>query len=154
MKKEKLSYWIPFIIINLIIFYFSSRTGAESNSQSDPLVFAISSKLNILSPEIVHIITLLVRKTGHFIEFLILGATCFIGVYYSFKESLKYKEIISFFISYLCAVFDEIHQLFVPGRSGQLIDTLIDGLGIISGIILISLFFKFIKFLRTKKRLN
>ena len=31
---------------------------------------------------------------------------------------------------------DEIHQLFVPGRSGEIRDVCIDSLGVITGIII------------------
>lgn len=36
---------------------------------------------------------------------------------------------------YLYGITDEIHQLFVPGRSGQVKDVIIDGAGSIVGIL-------------------
>ena len=36
----------------------------------------------------------------------------------------------------LYAASDEIHQLFVPGRSGQLRDVLLDSAGVAAGILL------------------
>jgi VanZ family protein len=41
-----------------------------------------------------------------------------------------------FFTGVLYAVSDEIHQLFVPGRAGQIRDVLIDACGVFVGIII------------------
>ena len=48
-------------------------------------------------------------------------------------------------ILYSCS--DEIHQLFIPGRSGEIRDVLIDTLGGFNGSIFYKLYFK----LRRKK---
>ena len=45
-------------------------------------------------------------------------------------------------VGFLYAVSDEVHQIFVPGRAGQLRDVLIDTTGVLLGIFLCSLFFK------------
>ena len=39
----------------------------------------------------------------------------------------------------LYAASDEFHQLFVPGRSGQITDVLIDSGGLLAGILLVVL---------------
>lgn len=48
----------------------------------------------------------------------------------------------SLIIGVTYAASDEMHQLFVPGRSGKLADILIDSLGIITGIIFFLLIIK------------
>ena len=50
------------------------------------------------------------------------------------------------------AISDEIHQLFVPGRSGQVRDVLIDSAGSLLGIIIVMAFEKLlIKFNKKHK---
>ena len=47
--------------------------------------------------------------------------------------------IIAFLIGTVYAASDELHQLFVPGRSGELTDTMLDGLGVLLGVLLLSI---------------
>ena len=51
------------------------------------------------------------------------------------------KIYLAYIFSILYACLDEIHQLFVSGRSGQIMDVFIDSMGIIIGILLV----KFVK---------
>ena len=59
----------------------------------------------------------------------------------SLKNSFFYrsKAWIALAVSVVYATTDEIHQLFVPGRSGEVRDVLIDSLGALIGILIISL---------------
>lgn len=50
---------------------------------------------------------------------------------------------------YACT--DEIHQLFVPGRSGQFRDVMIDSLGAFIGILILSIFLMIINHLKKRK---
>ena len=52
-------------------------------------------------------------------------------------NSVKYPLAMSIFLSFLYAITDEIHQIFVPGRSAQFRDVLIDTLGASFGCLLI-----------------
>lgn len=47
-------------------------------------------------------------------------------------------------IGIICASFDEIHQLFIEGRSGQVIDVCIDTIGIALGICSFMLLYKIV----------
>lgn len=80
--------------------------------------------------------THIVRKTAHFTIYLILGLL----VSTLLKEyNLKTKQIIiySILICMTYAISDEIHQIFVIGRSGELKDVLIDTCGSTVGILII-----------------
>ena len=57
---------------------------------------------------------------------------------------------ISFSLGLIYAISDEIHQSFIPGRSAQVTDVLIDTSGVIFGIVLVLLIYTLIK----KKRLK
>ena len=40
---------------------------------------------------------------------------------------------------------DEVHQLFVPGRSGQISDVILDSAGALAGVLVLSVVRKLIK---------
>ena len=90
-----------------------------------------------------------VRKCAHLTEYAVLGAllaataasyTALQGIlqgHGSASASRTMKPLVlPFIIGVLYAVSDEIHQLFVPGRAGQLRDVLIDSAGILIGMCL------------------
>ena len=51
--------------------------------------------------------------------------------------NVKHIYFISFIICFLYASSDEFHQLFVPGRSGQVTDIFIDLIGVVLGLLLV-----------------
>jgi VanZ family protein len=79
-----------------------------------------------------------VRKSAHFIEYMILGILFF----NSFFDGIKMKTVT--FTAFLCglgySITDELHQIFVPGRTAKIMDVLIDSTGVASGLLLICLF--------------
>ena len=124
MKKFIL---ISMVLLCLIlIFYFSS----ENNYESMDTTIKVSRVINIEEGNLS-----ILRKYGHFIEFFVLEIlllsmfSCFIKV--DFKI-----YIISLIFCLLYAFSDEIHQLYVIGRSAQVMDVCIDFCGSIIGSIL------------------
>lgn len=85
-----------------------------------------------------------VRKAAHATEYAILGLLLFATLYpldHRDAELIKRSRTgASFTLGALYAASDEIHQLFVPGRSGQFTDVLIDSGGVLAGILLALLF--------------
>lgn len=87
--------------------------------------------------------TFIVRKSAHFLEYCLLGASVFsvISVFSPRKSLFGY--LLSGFLSWLggsfYAVTDEIHQRFVSGRSGELRDVFIDAAGVCAGILIFML---------------
>ena len=61
-----------------------------------------------------------VKKAGHFIGYAALGALAFVA-------TGRIKPTIAIVV--LHAIGDEYHQTFVPGRSGDIFDVLIDWAG-------------------------
>ena len=80
-----------------------------------------------------------VRKTSHAMEYALL-CILFLLTFHSFGVQAGR----SFGLALLCtigyAVTDEVHQLFVPGRSGMIRDVFIDSIGGIIGISIISIY--------------
>ena len=76
-----------------------------------------------------------VRKSAHACEYAALSVLFFVNYK---KKSRKIKQIVgmSALSTALYAVTDEIHQLFVPGRSGQITDVILDSCGGLIGAVL------------------
>ena len=125
------------IIWMTLIFTMSSFNSNDSSNQSSFIVTIISNIININNLEILSII---IRKLAHFTEYLILGI-----LMHNLTNIYNKNMHISMIICILYAISDEIHQLFVPGRSFQIIDIGIDCFGSIIGIYIFYLINKHIK---------
>lgn len=113
----------------ILIFIMSSFNSTESINQSNFIVDIIT---NIFNTTNINLLSLIIRKLAHFTEYFILGI-----LIYNLIHSYNKKIYIGIIICVIYAISDEIHQLFVPGRSCQLLDILIDSMGSIVGIYLL-----------------
>ena len=77
----------------------------------------------------------LVRKAAHFTEYAILGVLAR-GLFGSLHAERGVRPLPAGLLVAFVPVVDECIQLFVPGRSGQLTDVLIDLSGVIVGALL------------------
>ena len=137
MNNKKLLWLFPVSWMG-IIFYFSHQPAKESTQMSEwftNIVEAIANILNISSSDID--LSLLVRKGAHLTEFAILGLLLLIALYFT-REKLLSSSNIAFAIGATYGVFDELHQLFIPGRSCQISDMLIDASGVLLAVMLCS----------------
>lgn len=121
--------WYPAILMMIIIFIFSSFASTESDRQSGLVV----NVLTLIFPDAkdLEFTVKLVRKTAHFTEYALLG---FLSAR-AFGLS-NHHPLHSIWLSALYATSDEIHQYFVPGRSMQFTDILIDSAGATFGALL------------------
>ena len=138
MKHKKLSI-ILLLVWMILIFVMSSFDVNESSNQSGFIANLIASIFKINN---VKLLVLFIRKMAHFFEYFVLGILM-LKVIISYN---KY-EYLAYIFSILYAISDEVHQLFVSGRSCQLMDILIDIIGSILGIIIFKYFINW-------KRLN
>ena len=124
-----------------IIFSFSSDNGDDSTKKSDSFILSIvevfyNRDLSASEEEkwTTYLVTP-VRKGAHFFVYLVLGILIcnFLLEYIEISRKLK---LISIFSSFIYACSDEIHQLMVPGRSGQVSDVVLDTFGASIGIII------------------
>ena len=139
------------------IFSMSCENAEESSNTSGQTIKVVLSTVPEFEkqPEevkvnIIEELQFIVRKSAHFIGYMILGilASCLI-LYYG---NINKKYLLAFLICVIYAISDEIHQLFVPGRAGQVRDVLIDSAGSLLGIIIVMAFVKIlIKFNKKHK---
>ena len=135
---------IVLIIINcVVIFNFSADQSEESNEKSGKVVEAIvenSPKTKNLSKKEKEkkkeeIVTP-VRKTAHFSVYTCLGALIY-SLCRTFEGKNWKKVLISIGLAFLYACSDEVHQVFVSGRSGEIRDVCIDSLGAGFGVCIV-----------------
>jgi VanZ family protein len=83
-------------------------------------------------------VNVVIRKCAHFTEYTILGfvITMLFFQYPRLNKLGGKMLIISILFCMLYAVTDEVHQLFVSGRSGKVLDVLIDTSGSAFGSVL------------------
>ena len=77
------------------------------------------------------------RKTAHAMEYAVLGLLT-AGAYIRRGTSIRKGILVPWGIAALYAASDEFHQLFVPGRSGQVSDVVLDSAGVLAGVLLLA----------------
>lgn len=147
-QNKKLFHSILVIIWMFVIFNFSSQNGPKSTNTSDvvtSMVVNVTTSVtnkNVSREEVkkrVEDSTFLVRKMAHFTEYLILGILV-LQLLSDYTKINKRMLIVSLIICYLYAVSDEVHQIFIPGRTAKVLDTFIDGAGSLVGITIYSIY--------------
>lgn len=78
-----------------------------------------------------------VRKTAHFLEYALLGFLALnlvmrLGSRLPLSKGGKVALAWAFCVAY--SIGDEVHQMFVPGRTGKVMDVAIDSVGALVGI--------------------
>ena len=142
---NKIYFSISLIIVLallVLIFCLSHQSGEASSETSGWLTMLLSFILPFEANEAV------IRTLAHFSEFACLSF--FVNnLFVSYKARLR--PIISCVLSFLYAITDEIHQIFIPGRACQLQDMLVDLAGIISGMLVFVVIYSLIKKLKSTK---
>ena len=68
----------------------------------------------------------LIRKAGHISEFLVLFALWIRALRATFAWRVRDVVRLALLVTITYAISDEIHQTFIAGRSGTIVDVLID----------------------------
>ncbi len=144
MDKLKVKIIISYLLViiwMIVIFLFSSANGNESGNDSKGIIkgtITIADKIVVnigLKDElytdmekdvIAENLNYPLRKVMHFSEYLILALLWLNALSLS---KVKHKYLITLLICVIYAMSDEYHQTFINGRSGQLLDVLIDSTG-------------------------
>lgn len=122
------------LIMMSIIFSFSGENDVKSSSRSDGLIIRtteilLNRKLTDKEKELyTEKYVVYVRKTAHFTLYFLLGLF-FCSFLKEFDLNNKKLILYTVLFVFIYACSDEIHQLFVAGRSGEITDVLIDTLG-------------------------
>ncbi len=148
-KKNKILSIILLVLWLSLIFFFSNQNGELSSNSSSLVVNIVNSFLKLFNPKIdisIYPITVfIIRKLAHMFLYFILYLLTY---YLMYQFNLKKRFILSLLFCIFYAITDEVHQLFINERSGQIIDVIIDTLGSIIAIF----FLKVITFFKRKLR--
>ena len=137
----KILKWILVLFCMLQIFLFSADPAYESDQKSNHVIVWIAERLagHTLNEEErlekIDKYVVLVRKGAHFCIYLLLGFLM-LSLIREYKVLDWKMMFLAFVICFFYACSDEFHQLFVPGRSGNIIDIGIDSLGVYFGVLL------------------
>lgn len=153
IMKKKLILRIIFSAITLSIMLFvflnSSKNAVQSSeismSFTEKLFSAIVPDYNTMTPtqqfSLISGAQFVIRKSAHFITYFFMGLFCMLAVNtYGLKAKIK-----ALYASLICIGFsitDETHQIFVPGRSGEIRDILIDSVGILLAVAIVFIFIR------------
>lgn len=155
------------LLIMGLIFRFSAQDAQASSALSSPFSAFLQQLLQGL-PE--GLAVFLVRKGAHFSIYAALGFCVVLSLTPALaaeKASASSPDAdgpdirirrnwqpvwLSLLICALYACSDEIHQLMVPGRSGQISDVLLDTAGSLCGILAALLLLVLFRKLRSRRR--
>lgn len=127
---KKIVKLLLIVIWLLVIFLFSNQDGSTSTSLTNGI---LEKYLFFVDSDIFFMI---IRKMAHITEYFILGILI-LNFINEFK--IDKKIVVSILICFILASFDEFHQLFIPDRTGRLLDVFIDMIGASLGILILSL---------------
>lgn len=134
----------PALLIMVMIFRFSAQNAAVSTWQSvtftERIVHSVNYRLGMnWSPALqalyVEQAEGYVRKLAHFSEYAMLGL-CLALPLYAYRIRGHRLPLTAQLLCSLYAISDEFHQSFIPGRTPQLRDVLIDSAGALLGILI------------------
>lgn len=142
LRKHKIPLILFFLVIcvQIFIFSFSLKDGETSSGQSSAVVEVVGPAVEEILP-VVKVeptpdnVVIFVRKSGHFLEFALLGTVSFLAMGSVWKKGL-FALPSAFAISFLTACADEFIQSFSPGRASRFTDVLIDSAGALTGMLL------------------
>ena len=131
-----------FIFTIAFILYNSLQNGVDSSEASGSFTQWIQSILVFLGSNII-VQEGFIRTLAHFMEYALLGILAGLNIleYRNPRISKHFILIVS-----LVPFFDEIMQSITPGRAFQMIDLMVDYLGIVLGL--------YVVYLGQKIRLN
>ena len=140
---RRLLPWALTLLWMGLIFAFSSQNADQSSHLSGQTAFHTAfwfwpgfSELSAEEQAVwVENAQFLVRKTAHFLVYAVLGVLLYWSASIQ-KQGRRRKVVCAWAVGTVYAISDEIHQLLVPGRSGQLRDVLLDSAGTAAGILL------------------
>ncbi len=141
------------LAIMVMIFCFSMQAAEKSDATSGSISMLV---ISVIHPEyeqlepaeqkrIYDSVQHVIRKCGHFTEFAMLGLSlrmCLESWFGGAEEKQRRlktgrsRSLAAWLGGTAYAALDELHQLAVDGRSGQVSDVLIDSGGVLTGMLL------------------
>ena len=136
MNRKKI-FLVLSIIWMAIIFYMSNQPSSISSAQSGNFIELLKNTpiigtvlKTLLESDSAQFV---IRKSAHMLSYATLAVLWFMALHDN-EKNIRKTSIIAFIITFIYACTDETHQLFIPGRSGEFRDVLIDSTGALIGL--------------------
>lgn len=141
MKRSLLAVIIFSIMIS--IFIFSSQDATVSSKVSGGVIektvsIVVKDFKQLPEKDRVDLVASLqhiARKMAHFSIYMVLGLLV-MALMSTFRLDRRVQIIYTVIFCVVYAISDEMHQSFVPGRSCELRDVCIDGMGALTGALI------------------
>lgn len=136
--KIRIIFAVAVVLNAALIFFLSAQNGEKSAETSGLLIERLFGDLftklgiNLGDIAVFAAIDHIIRKLAHFSEYAILGINLSVFIF-TFDKKIPFTAICTVTSSFLYACTDEFHQYFIPARSAQFTDVLIDTLGAAAG---------------------
>ncbi len=131
--------WAAVLFWAGLIFYMSAQNAGSSNAMSGGLLQRITALFPAFrrmaaegQAQLLSLLHTLLRKAAHWSLYFVLGTLSAL-LLLCYPLSFRVRAPLVFGGSLLYALSDELHQYFVPGRSCELRDVLIDFCGAVIG---------------------
>lgn len=147
MNRKNYINILLILIWLFVIFSFSAEDSKESLNSSDQVIITTAEtiKREELTPKekesLIERYIVPVRKSAHFFLYFVLGFL----VYTLIKDICGLTPASIIFTMIFCIVYacsDEIHQIFVPGRTAQVFDVFVDSCGSLLSTFIVYIFCK------------
>ena len=140
-NKKIIIYGVLVIAWMILVFAFSGQNGVKSKSTSGYITerivkIVIKVKPDLEPKKIKEDIDFVVRKMAHFSVYFVGGIVIF-NFLSIFSMRLRSAILLTIILGSLYAISDEMHQLFIFERAGQIRDVFIDSAGVIIATLLI-----------------
>jgi VanZ family protein len=132
--KFWISAWLP-VLIGIGVICVESTTYFGSDHTSGPLRRVWEFFFGHLSDERWELIHHLIRKTGHFVGYGLLGLAWLRAWWMTPpRAAFLHKALLGLVGTALVAGGDEFHQSFLPNRTSSIYDVLLDCAGAVAAI--------------------
>ncbi len=120
-RSETLSVWAPAVAWAIALFLLSTPLFSADNTGKviDPIMRWL---IPYALPSTIALTHMLVRKAAHFTNYAIL-------FWLLYRGPLRNRPYVAFGLCVLYAMTDEVHQIFVPGRTASIYDVALDSTG-------------------------
>ncbi|MGN0075914.1 MAG: VanZ family protein [Parafannyhessea sp.] len=154
-RGRHVALWLAIVALWLVFIWGHSLvSGAASRGESSRVMVVLRPAFQAAGVTSTHTMTFVIRKTAHFLEYLVLGLLCgrtrseVLGqgrrscfpasreCVWQISSSDLRLALLTVMVGCVAPVVDETIQVFVPGRSSQLRDVIIDLCGVLVGTLL------------------
>lgn len=146
LNKKQIIYFVLILIWMAVVFAFSNQSAEVSSKASggitEKVVKLFINNNTTISQSQRDSIETVIRKCAHFVLYLIGG---FLTANFLSTTQIQDKHIVMYAIlfTFCYAITDEMHQLFVSGRSGEIRDVILDTAGASVGTMMSNLVERF-----------